>query len=147
MVTNSLPFWRIRGATLLLWAAAAASAVFWGVRATTPVGDAPVPVAAAAAVTVDSQALGHVLGATPIPSEAAAPAAARRYALQGLLAGRDSGLGAAVIAIDGQAPRAFAVGAHVDADLVLQSVSTQQARLGPARGGEATLTLELPLKK
>lgn len=147
MVTNSLPYWRVRGATLLIWAAASASLVFWALRVAAPVGASRVAVAAPAPVSVDLQALAQALGAGPALPVAAAPAAASRYSLQGLLAGRDSGLGAAVIAVNGQPPKAFPVGAEVDQGLVLQSVGVQEARLGPSRHDSATVTLELPLKK
>lgn len=106
-----------------------------------------VAVAAPAPVSVDQQALAQVLGAGPAAPQAQAPAAPSRYTLLGLLAGRDSGRGGAVIGVNGQPPKAFPVGAQVDEGLVLQSVGVQQARLGPARQGEATVTLELPIKK
>ena len=147
MVTNSLQTWRVRAGTLILWAAAAACMVFWALRLATPAGAAVVAVAAPAPVSVDLQALAQVLGAGPALPVAQAPAAPSRYALQGLLAGRYSGRGAAVIVVNGQPAKAFPVGAQVDEGLVLQSVGVQQARLGPSRQGEATVTLELPIKQ
>lgn len=147
MVTNSLQYWRVRGGTLILCAAASASLVFWALRVASPANAALVAVATPAPVPVDPQALARVLGAGPALPAVAAPAAPSRYRLQGLLAGRDSGLGAAVITVNGQPAKAFPVGAQVDQGLVLQSVGVQQARLGPSRSGEATVTLELPLKK
>lgn len=147
MVTNSLQRWRVRGGTFILWGLAGASLVFWGLRVVAPADTAMVAVADPGAVSVDPQALARALGVGPAQAVAAAPAAPSRYALQGLLAGRDSGLGAAVITVNGQAAKAFAVGAQVDEGLVLQSVGVQQARLGPSREGNATVTLELPLKK
>lgn len=147
MVTNSLQRLRVHGGTFILWSLAGASLVFWGLRVAAPVDAAMVAVADPAAVSVDPQALARVLGVGPAQPVAAVAAAPSRYTLQGLLAGRDSGLGAAVIAVNGQAAKAFAVGAQVDNGLVLQSVGVQQARLGPSRQGNATVTLELPLKK
>lgn len=147
MVTNSLHIWRVRAGTFILWAAAGACLVFWALRLATPAGASMVAVAALAPVSVDQQALAQVLGAGPALAPAQAPAAPSRYSLQGLLAGRDSGRGAAVITVNGQPAKAFAVGAQVDQGLVLQSVGVQQARLGPSHQGEATVTLELPIKK
>lgn len=147
MVTNSLQIWRVRVGTFVLWVAAGACLVFWALRLASPAGAAAVAVAAPAPVAVDLQALSQVLGAGPAAPVAQAPAAPSRYTLQGLLAGRDSGRGAAVIGVNGQPARAFPVGAQVDDGLVLQSVGVQQARLGPSRQGEATVTLELPIKK
>lgn len=106
-----------------------------------------VAVTAPAPVSVDPQALARVLGAGPLQPVAQAPAAPSRYTLHGLLAGRYSGRGAAVIGVNGQPAKAFPVGTQVDEGLVLQSVGVQQARLGPALQGETTVTLELPIKK
>lgn len=147
MVTNSLQIWRVRAGTLILWAAAGACVVFWALRLATPAGASMVAVAAPAPVSVDLQALAQVLGAGPALPVAQAPAAPSRYTLHGLLAGRDSGRGGAVIGVNGQPAKAFAVGAQVDEGLVLQSVGVQEARLGPSRQGEATVTLELPIRK
>ncbi|MEG2630919.1 MAG: type II secretion system protein N [Comamonas sp.] len=147
MVTNSLQNWRVRLCTFILWAVAGACLVFWTLRLASPVEAAMVAVAAPGPVAVDLQALAQVLGAGPAAPTAQAPVAPSRYTLQGLLAGRDSGRGAAVIGVNGQPARAFPVGAQVDQGLVLQSVGVQQARLGPSRQGEATVTLELPIKK
>ena len=147
MVTNSLQNWRVRVSTLILWAATGACLVFWGLRLATPAGAAMVAVAPPGPVAVDLVALSSVLGAGPAAPAAQTPAAPSRYTLHGLLAGRDSGRGAAVIAVNGEPAKAFAVGAEVDKGLVLQSVGVQQARLGASRTGEATVTLELPIKK
>jgi general secretion pathway protein C len=91
----------------------------------------------------------RVLGADPAPQAAAdAPAAVedRRYQLIGVVAPRGvvaGGHGVALIAIDGKPPKAFRVGAAVDGDTVLQSVSARGASLGP-RGGAATVSLATP---
>ena len=63
----------------------------------------------------------------------------------GVLAGQQSGGGAALIAVDGQPAKPFRVGAVVvDGELVLQSLGRREARLGASRGAPTTLTLELP---
>jgi general secretion pathway protein C len=48
-----------------------------------------------------------------------------------------------LIAVDGKPPKAFVVGAQLDGDLVLQSVSLRTASIGPAQGA-ASVRLELP---
>ena len=78
----------------------------------------------------------------PVAAQAV-PAAPSRYALLGVYAGRDSGGGAAVIAVGGQPAKAYKVGAQVDEGLVLQSLSAREARLGASPGGPASMTLNL----
>ncbi len=51
--------------------------------------------------------------------------------------------GVALISVDGKAPRAYAVGARVDSNLVLQSVSLRSAAIGPA-DGTALVKIEVP---
>ena len=80
---------------------------------------------------------------------AAAPVAtlASRFALIGVLSGRNSGGGAALIAVDGKPAKPFRVGAAVDEGLVLQALGPRQAQLGRDADGPATLTLDMPLKR
>jgi general secretion pathway protein C len=63
--------------------------------------------------------------------------------LLGVVADASSG-GAALISVDGQPARPFAVGTSLDGRLVLQSVSGRRAVLATDRNGPAELTLELP---
>jgi general secretion pathway protein C len=51
--------------------------------------------------------------------------------------------GVALIAVDGKPAKPFAVGARLDPELVLQSVSLRTASLGPASGAP-TVKLEMP---
>jgi general secretion pathway protein C len=106
-----------------------------------------VPASASAAPEVDTALLARALGALPLaaPLAAAAPAAASRYALQGVVA-VGTARGAALIAVDGQPARPFRIGAEVTTGLVLQAVTAQQVRLGAAIGGPTTVTLEMPSK-
>jgi general secretion pathway protein C len=53
------------------------------------------------------------------------------------------GHGLALIAVDGKPPKAYAVGARLDSDLVLQSVGLRTASIGPSQGARSVL-LELP---
>jgi general secretion pathway protein C len=133
---------------MAVWAAVAASAVFWGYRLF--VKPAAVPpqasVAVAGAPTVGSD-LTRLFGAPapvePPPSDAAPPADAR-FKLVGVVApvaGQRSGL--ALISVDGRAARAVGIGGVVDGDLAVVSVSHRRVELG-VRGGGGTVALELP---
>lgn len=139
--------WSVRLGTLALWAAAGASVVFWGLRLSAPAAGPAVPVAPVTAIVPDAQALARVLGAQPLAPAAPAVQLSSRFALIGVLSGRASGGGAALIAVDGKPAKPFRVGATVDEGLVLQTLGPRQAQLGPAVGEPATLTLDMPLLK
>ena len=145
MVTNTDNPWGLRLTTLMLWLLAAASAVYWGLRLSTPAGGVAVPAVFASPPAPDVQAMARLLGAGAVASPTAPVASSSsRFALVGVLAGRQSGGGAALIAIDGQPAQPFRLGATVDADLVLQSVGQHQVQLGASRDGPAALTLQIP---
>ena len=147
MVTNSFSKWGVRLGTLVVWAVAGASVVFWGLRLSAPSARALAPAASFVPVAPDAQALARLLGAGPVVTAAtpAAPGAslASRFLLVGVLSGRRSGGGAALIAVDGKPAKPFRVGAAVSDDLVLQSLGPRQAQLGAQTGGSATLTLDM----
>lgn len=150
MVTNSHSKWGVRLGTLVLWAAAGASVVFWGLRLSAPPAGAPAPAVLTPPPPPDAQALARLLGAVPA-APGAAPATpvaslASRFALIGVLSGRNSGGGAALIAVDGKPAKPFRVGAEVDQGLVLQALGPRQAQLGTRLGGPAELTLDMPRK-
>ena len=105
------------------------------------------PVAAMAAnpPMADPVAVGRVLGALPeapvvVP---VAPPLSSRLRLVGLV-GQPAERGAALIAIDGQAPRPVAVGAVVEGDVRLLSVGRKFVRLGVRANDPATFELSLP---
>lgn len=129
--------------TLLLWAGAAGIAVFWGLRFAGSAGDAAPVVAAAQPVQANAQALAKALGAVALPVAPAATPVASRYALMGVVAGRESGAGAVVIAVAGQPAKAVRVGDAVEEGVILQSLTAREAHLGPANGPAATV-LQLP---
>lgn len=146
MLRNLDSRWGVRLGTLVLWAVAGASTVYWGLRLSSRPAGLSAPASAPQPVVPDAQALARLLGAVPTAA-VAAPAAASRFVLVGVLAGTASGGGAALIAVDGKPAKPYRVGATVDQGLVLQSLSRRQARLGPAVDGEATMALDMPLKK
>lgn len=129
----------------LLWLVAVLSAGYWGLQVW---GRSPVTPLAAAAVPApgsDAAAVARALGAAaPAPAAAPTPVAqASRYRLLGVIS-HGAHSGAALIAIDSQPPRPYAVGASLEAGLVLQSVHRRSARLGPAAAGPSTVELSLP---
>lgn len=125
----------------------AASLAFWGTRLAASSPRVPahaVPVAMALTAQGD---LSRVIGAAPAAMAAAAapaPEIAARFKLTGVIAAKPPATdGFALITVDGKLPRAFAVGAPLDDQLVLQSVGLRSAVIGPA-DGPAVATLELP---
>ena len=141
---------KVRLLAFVIWAAVAASAVFWLLRLWSSSPTAPAHTVAVAANTPARGDLTRVFGAppaaagptTPLPSE---PALASRFKLLGVAAPKEGGdeVGLALIAVDGKPPRGFKVGAVIDGDLVLQSVHARGASLGPSGAGPA-VSLELP---
>ena len=133
------------------WSLVAAALVFWALRFGVSSPQAP-----AYAVPIDRAApprgdLARLFGAPPViaVAEEARPEAPSRFRLVGVMAPRSSApegngaYGLALIAVDGKPPRAFAVGAKLDTDLVLQSVGLRTASLGTPQGARSVL-LELP---
>lgn len=136
--------------SFVIWAAVAASAVFWLTRLLSRSDPAPshtvIATAGAALASADlSRLLGSTRSAAAEPSAQPEPAADARFRLIGVVAPKsaapDSGL--ALIAVDGKPPRPVGLGGVVDGSLVLLAVKHRRAELGPA-GGEATVRLELP---
>jgi general secretion pathway protein C len=125
--------------TLGVWAAAAASALYWGLKLFV----APPPLPPRSQVAELGAAargdLSRLLGvdapvAVATPQE---PPADARFQLVGVfspLAARAAREGLALIAVDGKPAKAFRVGAVVEGQTVLQAVSTRSARLGPRDG-------------
>jgi general secretion pathway protein C len=140
-----------RLSAFVIWSLVGASAVFWVLR----LAASPPPVPAYAVAVGNSVAvrgdLGRLFGVPQRPQAVAqvVPEAPSRFRLVGVMAPRDrdaqaeAGHGLALIAVDGKPPKPFAVGAHLDNGLVLQSVGLRTASLGPAQG-ERSVLLELP---
>ncbi|MEP6875927.1 MAG: hypothetical protein ABI887_16335 [Burkholderiales bacterium] len=139
-----------RLSAFVIWALVAATVVFWGLRLMARAPAAPayvVPVGDASAVRGD---LTRLLGAASVATSATLPLADvnSRFRLLGIMAPKSSSgavatHGVALIAVDGKMPKAYTVGAPLDGDLVLQSVSLRTASIGVGKGAPA-ITLELP---
>lgn len=138
-----------RFAAFVIWAAVAASAVFWALR----LWSAPIATPSYATVVATAGAFqgdtARVLGSDAAPATPAvlAPAPAdARFKLVGVVAPRVPGgaaPGVALIATDGKPAKAYRVGSAVDGELVLLAVRTRAASLGP-RGQPAQVELQLP---
>ena len=143
MTTLSRTKFVLPAVTLLVWALAAASIVYWGLRlAEGGRSDVSAPAAAAQPPVVDTQIVARLLGAV----DAAAPqqaTLASRFQLQGVLAGTPGG-GAALIVVDGKPAQPFRVGSAIEEGLILQSAVARRARLAATRDGPTLLTLDMP---
>lgn len=136
--------WPARLVTLVLWTLAAASVVAWGLRLSAPASGRVYTAAPPALPAPDAQAIGRLLGAvSAAPSQALTPAAASRFALMGVLAGKNGSSGAALIAVGGEPARTFRIGAAVDGDLLLQSIGPRGVELGVS-GAAPSLRLAFP---
>jgi general secretion pathway protein C len=135
-----------RLSAFFVWALVAASAVFWGLRLLVTPPAAPahtLAVADGAPARVD---LTRLFGAPAVATSAStqAPAASSRFQLVGVMAPKvPDEHGIALLAVDGKLPRPYRVGATIDGELVLQSVSLRTASIGPARGAPVVV-LEVP---
>jgi general secretion pathway protein C len=140
-----------RLSAFVIWSLVAGTAVFWAVRFTAHPPQAPAYAVAVGKATPMRGDLTRLFGAPVVVAALpdAAPESISRFKLFGVMAPRSgksepvAGYGLALIAVDGKPARAFAVGARLDHDLVLQSVSLRTASIGPAQGARSVL-LELP---
>ncbi len=136
----------------VIWALVAAIAVFWGLRLGARAPETPPNAVAAGDSPALRGDLTRLLGAPPVAAAAVeiTPEAASRFKLVGVMAPKGAAVksnpnarGVALIAVDGKPPKAYAVGARLDGELVLQSVSLRTASIGTAQGASA-MKLELP---
>jgi len=147
----SLPYaparWPAVTVTVLLWALAAGSIVFWGLRLAAPAATiVPPAVSGAPAAPPDPAAVARLLGAqAPRQVVATAPELASRLVLLGVVAD-PSGRGAALLAVDGKPARPYRVGAEVVDGYVLKTLDARAATLSAGAAGPAALTLQLPAR-
>jgi general secretion pathway protein C len=139
-----------RLSAFVIWALVAAGLVFWGYRLWAGASPAPTGAQAVSLSGGVHGDLGRLLGAGLVSAAPTPVAQSSRFRLLGVLApvpstgaAKPSTAGVALIAVDGRQPRAFAVGAKIDGDVVLQSVTRRSASIGPAQGA-ANVVLELP---
>lgn len=133
--------------TLAVWALAAASALFWGLKLFVKPPAAPPHTQVAAAGAAARGDLSRLLGADAPPPvmSTAEPVADARFQLIGVVSPRATKAareGLALIAVDGNPAKAYRVGAVVDGETVLQTVGARGVTLGP-RDGAALVALNL----
>jgi general secretion pathway protein C len=131
-----------------IWAVVVASLMYWALRLI-----ASPPAAPDYTVAVEQGTRGdlaRIFGPSSGPASAAVaaaptPQASSRFKLVGVAAPRDSqsGVGLALISVDGKAPRAINVGRTIDEGWVLQSVSRRGAKLSSNLGADM-VELEMP---
>ena len=137
-----------RSLTFLVWAVAAASVVYWGLKLSAgPQTGGVAAVASNGVPQADPALVAKALGATKFeaPTAQFAPTSSR-FSLLGMVAGVST-QGVALIAVDGKPAKPVRVGAKLEEGLVLQSVHPRSASLGAAMGLPALFTLELPVAK
>lgn len=128
-----------------VWALLAGSIVLWLLKLTVNPLPAPAHTVAALDATPSRVDLSRLLGSTPVGEAISAPAAESRFHLVGVVAPKasvSSSEGVALISIDGKPARPFRVGAAVDADLLLLSVTSRSAALG-VTGQTSNMVLQL----
>lgn len=129
------------GLAACAWALAAAGAVYWGLQLTSP---QTVQSATSLATAPERQpevapAIARALGQMAA-QEGPKAQANSQFKLLGVIAS-SSGQGSALIATDGQPPKAYRVGQAVQDGLTLVSLTPRQARL---QSSSADVLLELP---
>lgn len=130
---------------VLLWLAAGLCLGYWLLQALGRTPLTPVAAPAVAAPAPDVAALGRVLGAAPatVAAPGAPPPLSSRFQLLGVVASGEEG-GAALIAVDGQPPKPYRVGAELEGGMYLESLQRRSVQLAPTAGGAGGFALTLP---
>lgn len=129
----------------LLWLAAGLSAGYWAMLAVGRSPLTPLGVTAPVFNAVDTADVARVLGAAPeaMQPTTGALVTGTQYRLMGVVAANAPD-GAALIAVNGQPPRPYRVGATLEGGLVLQAVTRRGARLGASSDAPVSIELILP---
>jgi len=141
--------WGPIGVAWCVWLLAGFSVAYWALRWMGQDPATPVPVTFAAPSAVDSQAVARALGAqSAVPL--AAPVAVNapsRYELAGVVApvGVVPGAGVALIAVDGQRPSPYRVGAVLDGRWRVHAVERRGVVLHPLQGDASAAPTRLTL--
>ena len=137
--------WLASLSTLAVWTAAAAVVAYWVLQfaGVSGVASQAATVARSTTAEPDLADVQKALGAASASQTPATMDVNARLVLSGVVA-LNSGQGAALIAMDGQAPKAFKVGQTVVDGLLLQSLGPRQARLAATIDGPAISSLNMP---
>ena len=145
MLTFSLP--KLSSQTVLpwvtasVWMLAAAGIAYWALQWPKAEPTAAVQVSVATSPVTDLQGpVGKALGQSSSTATSPALQTQSAYTLMGVIAS-PSGQGSALIAMDGQPPKAFRVGQTVQDGWTLVSLTARQARL---KSSGSEILLELP---
>ncbi len=148
MKSQTPGIWRLRIATFLVAALAAASTAYWVLKWSASAAANPVLPAAPAFSRVDQtdpQVVARLLGGgQKAATVALADSAASHFKLMGVLA-TGANRGYALISVDGKPARPYQVGAAVNDNLVLRSLAPRSAALAPSAEAPASFSLELPM--
>jgi general secretion pathway protein C len=140
----------VRAVTFALALLAAISAAYWFLKSTQAHSvSIAAPQASSALAPLDPQSVARALGggkAVPAAGAGSPNPGPTPFVLLGVLAEGSHG-GAALISVDGKPAKPYAVGASVDGNLVLKSVSGRRAMLATGVNDPAQITLELPALK
>lgn len=133
----------VRLVNWLVFALLGASVVFWGLRLLGQPSRTPAPALVSApepVASIDTSAVARGLGApVAVTGASANTAQAARFQLKGVAAVGQGG--AALIAVDGQAAKPYALGAEVAPGLRLNALGKRHAELGE---GATAIRLDLP---
>jgi len=134
-----------RALAFFIWAAVAASVMFWGLRLIVGAPRAPAHTAALNPQSAATGDFSKLLGREAVVAAPAAQPEASRFKLVGVVAPKSSssGEGLALISVDGKPARHYRVGAPIEGETLLLAVSARGAEVGP-RGGPVSATLNLP---
>jgi general secretion pathway protein C len=131
-------------AGFVTWSLVGLTSVYWASRWMGAGPHEPVPVAPVRTATIDAEQVARALGAGgPSKSEAVPAEASSRHILLGV-ATDAAGHGVALISTDGQAAKAYRLGAALPDGLVLRTLDARQAGLATDAQAPASLRLDLP---
>jgi general secretion pathway protein C len=138
----------VRTVTFAVWALAAASVAYWGLKLwAAPAPSMTAPVARSQGLEADPAVVARALGAMKYEAVVAqAPPMASRFALLGMVSDAAK-RGVALIAVDGKPAKPVRVGAVLEEGVVLQSVDPQRATFGADGASAALFVLDMPVVK
>jgi general secretion pathway protein C len=146
-MTISKP-WMPRLAAFVLALLLAATVVFWIMRwPSGEIGPAlPLAEARNELPPANATLMARLLGQAEVTEAAAAPSAASRFLLTGIIAsGR--GRGVALVSIDGKPPKPYHEGSQIEEGWMLQSVEPRSIALATDAKAPVGLRLELPVRQ
>ena len=131
-------------AGFVTWSLVGLTSVYWASRWMGAGPQEAVPVSPVRPVTLDAEQVARALGSGgPSKPEAAPATTPARHTLMGV-ATDAAGHGVALISTDGQAAKAYRLGAALPDGLVLRTLGARQAGLATDAQAPANMRLDLP---